>query len=151
MIRREKKRAWNAADNRLGLMIAATSTPATSVSSAGAGCDATPDTHPSSRLLQQLSDSCNKHQASHKTKGLENEFFEDEENIPNFCREALAILRGLLPRVEKHYRAAEPGHPGPTPLDVRHICDFYCNVIAGGFCPHAPHLFRLGKGGAEGM
>lgn len=150
MIRREKKRLRNTADSRLGLEVAPTA-PTPTTTALATRNHGSPSGLSPSRLLQQLSESCNKHQSSHKSKSLDNTPLENEDEVPSFCREALKILRGLLPRVEKHYHAAEPGHQGPTPLDVRHMCDFYCNVISGGFCVHAPHLFRLGKGASEGM
>ncbi|KAL7571763.1 hypothetical protein ACA910_002855 [Epithemia clementina (nom. ined.)] len=141
MIRREKKRARDAVDTPPEVEIA-TATPCPPPTR---NIDSSTDSTPRP-LIQQLSESCNKHQAYHKTKALENISFEKEDDVPSFCREALKILKRLLPRVEKHYRAAQSGHQGPAPLDVRHMCDFYCNVISGGFCIHAPHLLRRGKG-----
>lgn len=135
-------------------------------------------------LLLQLSQSCNKHQEWHnkqaKKTGSSNDnnnadkyhhscCAEQEEEAPVYCREALTVLRRVLPKVEHKYRASEsssetplvaadeqePGkqhhrqHKGPAVQDVGHICDFYSNVLEGGFCPHAPHLFRSGQEGTE--
>jgi hypothetical protein len=38
----------------------------------------------------------------------------------------------------------------PEASDVAHLCDFYHSVMGGVYCPHAPHLFRWGKGGIDG-
>ena len=67
------------------------------------------------------------------------------EKIPEFCQRALEKLRCTLPKVEASFRASK----SPKPEDVRNLCDFYIQVLEGGFCPNAPHLFELGKGGTE--
>mmetsp|Transcript_10899 Transcript_10899/g.30148 ORF Transcript_10899/g.30148 Transcript_10899/m.30148 type:complete len:3004 (+) Transcript_10899:116-9127(+) len=102
-----------------------------------------------SNLLRGLAESCNNHLLWHKRRGRDSTTYEQEGQVPKNCRDALALLRKILPRVEKKYRAAEPGHPGPAPFDVSQMCDFYCHVLSGGFCVHAPHLFHLGRGGSE--
>jgi len=90
-------------------------------------------------LLVSLSESCRKHAASahaSSNKGL------CVGEAPKCCQEALASLRTILPKVEKAY----PPHKASV-QDVAHMCDFYNDVLTGGFCHHAPHLFL---GASEG-
>jgi len=90
---------------------------------------------PTSSLLVSLSESCRKHSASAhaSNKGL---CAQTVSEAPQCCQEALSSLRTILPKVEKAYS------PGKSAVqDVVHMCDFYNDVLSGGFCPNAPHLF----------
>lgn len=89
----------------------------------------------SSSLLVLLSESCRKHSASahESNKGL---CAATVEEAPQCCQDALASLRTILPKVEKAY----PPHKTQV-HDLAHMCDFYNDVLSGGFCPNAPHLF----------
>lgn len=86
-------------------------------------------------LLVSLSESCRKHSASAhaSNKGL---CAATVAEAPQCCQEALTSLRTILPKVEKAY----PPHKSAV-QDVAHMCDFYQDVLSGGFCPNAPHLF----------
>ena len=88
-----------------------------------------------SSILVSLSESCRKHSASahESNKGL---FAATVMEAPQCCQEALASLRTILPKVEKAY----PPH-NTMVHDLAHMCDFYNDVLSGGFCPNAPHLF----------
>jgi hypothetical protein len=107
-------------------------------------------------LLLRLSECCHRHQVSHHSKKDSASAAvwcqEDEEQVPDGCREAIDMLRKILPKVELKSMSIhrEPGQKrGPPARDVAHMCDFYTSALNGVFCPHAPHLFLLGKGGTE--
>ena len=87
-----------------------------------------------SSLLVSLSESCRNHSASaHACK--EGLCAATVEDAPQCCQDALASLRTILPKVEKAY----PPHKTLV-HDLAHMCDFYNDVLSGGFCPNAPHL-----------
>lgn len=65
--------------------------------------------------------------------------FLHESIIPPDCQSALDSLRVILPKLE-----AEMNVSVLVPM-----CDFYISALDGIFCPHAPHLFVLGKGARE--
>jgi hypothetical protein len=69
---------------------------------------------------------------------------ESEEEVPRYCQESLQSLRVIVPKVERNYPPRET-----SATELHHLCDFYQDVLSGGFCPHAPHLFLLGKGATE--
>jgi hypothetical protein len=98
----------------------------------------------------KLSDACNKHAAYHQGRNNSVRADEDEENLPEKCRNDLQSLRLLLPRVEKSFQPPAPGKKGPEAADVAHLCDFYNSVLRGVYCPHAPHLFHWGKEPKDG-
>jgi hypothetical protein len=117
-------------------------------------------------LLLVLSECCHRHQVSHHNKkdsssatAASNWCQDDEEQVPDGCREAIDMLRKILPKVElksmsidRYHHREQPGgqkQRGPPARDVAHMCDFYTSALNGVFCPHAPHLFLLGKGGTE--
>ena len=107
-------------------------------------------------LLLLLSECCHRHQVSHHNKKGSNAAVwcqDDEEQVPDGCREAIDTLRKILPKVELKSMSIqrEPGQKtrGPPARDVAHMCDFYTSALNGVFCPHAPHLFLLGKGATE--
>jgi hypothetical protein len=54
----------------------------------------------------------------------------------------LRLLKELLPKVE-----ATCSTDAKATDVVGHLCDFYNDVLTGGFCPHAPNLFRWGGNG----
>lgn len=103
-----------------------------------------------SNLLRLLEESCNNHFGYHGKKNREYICCKNEKDMPKKCQEELKLIREILPKIENKYRAAEAGHAGPAPMDVNHLCSFYKNALSGGFCSHAPHLFRAGKGGTDG-
>lgn len=105
-------------------------------------------------LLLRLSECCQRHQVSHHNKKDSSSASvwcqDDEEQVPDGCREAIDMLRKILPKVEIKSIHREPGQKkGPLARDVAHMCDFYTSALNGVFCPHAPHLFLLGKGATE--
>jgi hypothetical protein len=109
-------------------------------------------------LLHVLSECCHRHQASYHNKKDSNSAVwcqDDEEEVPDGCRDAIDMLRKILPKVELKSMSivhSEPGQKkgrGPPARDVAHMCDFYTSALNGVFCPHAPHLFLLGKGATE--
>jgi hypothetical protein len=106
-------------------------------------------------LLLQLSECCHRHQVSlHAKKESTASVWcqDDEEQVPQGCRLAIDMLRKILPKVELKSMSIHraPGQKrGPPARDVAHMCDFYTSVLNGVFCPHAPHLFLLGKGATE--
>jgi hypothetical protein len=53
------------------------------------------------------------------------------------CRDALESLHRLLPSVEASVLPSEQNYVA----DIGHLCDFYNNTMAGGFCPLAPQLW----------
>lgn len=109
-----------------------------------------PSNRRSSEILLGLSHSCKKHAEVHKDK--KSVAIHDEENdLPTRCISDLRALRNLLPKVEKAFQPPTKGKPGPAAQDVALLCEFYGSVLGGTFCPHAPHLFHLGKSAAEGM
>jgi len=92
-------------------------------------------------LISQLFASCTKHRLYHDVSGA------DEDNgVPDRCQSILTSLRKILPKVEEAYHSKKK----PRAEDVGHMCEFYVQVMEGNFCPNAPHLFRLGKGGTQG-
>jgi hypothetical protein len=98
-------------------------------------------------LLLQLSESCTRHQSHHEKNRLSSYAVDDEGHVPEFCQQGiLGSLRKILPKVEVAYRADK----SPSAKDVGHMCDFFLQVIDGSFCPHAPHLLKLGRGATEG-
>jgi hypothetical protein len=108
-------------------------------------------------LLLRLSECCHRHQVSHHNKKDSNAAIwcqDDEEQVPDGCRDAIDMLRKILPKVELksmsiHREAGQNRGRGPPARDVAHMCDFYTSALNGVFCPHAPHLFLLGKGATE--
>jgi serine/threonine-protein kinase ATR len=91
-------------------------------------------------LLELLAAACQKHQVCHHNK---TESSNCDDDIPHSCRKDLTLLLELLPRVEATCCKDDS-------IEVLgHLCDFYNDVISGGFCPHAPNLFRWGKSGAS--
>jgi hypothetical protein len=113
-------------------------------------------------LLIILSDNCRKHSINGNTHHESNHVLSEEwDNVPLFCQEALTTLKRILPRVENRILIIENNNnnnnnSNDTKMissnvsDLGHLCDFYNDVILGGFCPHALHLFDLGKGAIEG-
>lgn len=114
-------------------------------------------------LLLRLSECCHRHQVSHHNHKKDHSSNanaavwcqDDEEQVPDGCRDAIDMLRKILPKVELKSMAIqhrEPGQKkgrGPPARDVAHMCAFYTSALNGVFCPHAPHLFLLGKGATE--
>jgi hypothetical protein len=98
-------------------------------------------------LLQNLSRACQYH-ASHHYNNNNNNNPDDPvlllEDVPIKCRNDLIKLGTILPKVE------QATHHKPTAAGIGHLCSFYQDVLVGGYCPHAPHLFQWGKGGTEG-
>ena len=122
----------------------------------------------SSSLLLKLATSCAKHKASqHSSSSITSTpalsvsalrhllhssgDLQTTNTLPVECTKALTILEKTLPKLERTYRA-NPAAPSATTVEhVGHICDFYQDVIRGGFCPHAPHLLlALGQGATQG-
>ena len=83
-------------------------------------------------LLLQLSQSCNKHQEWHNKQAKKTCSSNDnnnadkyhhsccaeqEEEAPVYCREALTVLRRVLPKVEHKYRASESSSETPVAAD----------------------------------
>jgi hypothetical protein len=103
-------------------------------------------------LLLELSGCCHRHLVAHhaKKESAATVWCDDEEQIPEGCRVAITSLRQILPKVEAKHTYRAPGQKkGPAARDVAHMCDFYTSVLGGVFCPHAQHLFLLGKGATE--
>ena len=98
-------------------------------------------------LLVALSESCRKHGASAHASNHQNRdgCAAMLDDVPPGCREALTSLRTVLPKVEQAYPSHHHHHASTTTTttvqDLAHMCDFYNDVLSGGFCPHAPHLF----------
>lgn len=108
-----------------------------------------PTTRRSSEILLGLSHSCKKHAEYHKDR--KNITLHEEENhLPARCKSDLQALRNLLPKVEKTFQPPTKGKVGPAASDVALLCEFYGSILGGTFCPHAPHLFHLGKSTTEG-
>lgn len=84
--------------------------------------------------LLKLSQACQKHRQDHH---LSNNYPNNDEPISDACNSGLKALQSLLPKVEN--ACLEAGTLRFT--DVSHLCDFYNDVLEGGFCPHAPNLF----------
>ena len=111
-----------------------------------------PENHPNSNSDKQpidplvgLADSCRSHRFHHRSREESpGECAENEQDIPDFCRTALASLRKILPKVEKKVAAKAPSDT----TSIHHLCAFYNQAIGGDFCPHSPHLFA--KDAAEG-
>lgn len=78
-------------------------------------------------LLVQLSVACQKHRVQHHPNG--------EDDHSSECQKDLKALSVVIPKVEAEYLHS---------AEIAHLCDFYNDVINGGFCPHAPKLFRTG-------
>ena len=86
-------------------------------------------------LLEQLAKACQCHRVSqHKNVGPRH-----DEEMSLACQKDLKLLTVLLPKVE----AACCNDVNSMEV-VGHLCDFYNDVLRGGFCPHAPSLFRWG-------
>jgi hypothetical protein len=107
-------------------------------------------------MLLRLSTACKKHQAWHKENPGDTFTFPciHVENTPEKCQRELHILRRVLSTLEKEYQPNNASRNSSrnskgTPEHVGHMCDFYRDVLAGGFCPHAPHLFQLGRGAID--
>jgi hypothetical protein len=104
-------------------------------------------------MLLRLSNACKKHQAWHKENPDDTFRFPciHVENTPEKCQRELDILRKVLFKLEQEYQAAATTtvSTSATPEHVGHMCDFYRDALAGGFCPHAPHLFQLGRGAMD--
>lgn len=97
-------------------------------------------------LLTNLANCCQAHRKHHERERVPDYEVEKEEDIPDFCRQALRALSTILPKVERNIRSQ-------TPLKCEtlgHLCDFYDQAMQGAFCPHAPHLFNFGTDAAEG-
>ena len=92
-------------------------------------------------MLLQLSGSCARHRSRHEKGRISAHPNDVEGEVPKFCQDVINTLRKVMPKVEQAYRAST----NPRVEDIGHICDFFEQVIEGGFCPHAPHLLRLGK------
>jgi hypothetical protein len=102
-------------------------------------------------LLVLLSDNCRKHKISGNTHHECNNILTEEwDDVPGYCQEALTALKRILPRVEHRIPIGNNVKVSSSVSDLGHLCDFYNDVIRGGFCPHALHLFDLGKGAVEG-
>lgn len=102
-----------------------------------------------SDVLLKLSRSCKFH-AEHWHSDWSGAVEEDEESIPAHCKGDLEGLRNLLPKIEEKFQPPATGQKGPEAHDVAHLCDFYISVMKGNYCPHAPHLFHLGKSPTDG-
>jgi hypothetical protein len=87
-------------------------------------------------LLEMLAVACQKHKATHHKNQNGAAHFEDE--MPQGCKRDLEFLKELIPKVEASYCK------DVRSTDVANLCDFYNDVLEGGFCPHAPNLFRWG-------
>lgn len=97
-------------------------------------------------LLFELSESCARHRLRHEKNHIATDSVDEVGGVPAFCQDVINTLRKILPKVEKHYHASR----NPKPEDISHICDFYEQVIEGGFCPHAPLIIKQGKHGSDG-
>ncbi len=89
-------------------------------------------------LIELLAVACQKHQITHHKNGATSL----GEKMPQCCQKDLRLLKELLPKVEATYCTDVKATDA-----VAHLCDFYNDVLAGGFCPHAPNLFRWGDNG----
>ena len=102
-------------------------------------------------LLQRLSHACQYHASHHYANNNANGASvlanpdDALDDIPARCRKDLVTLGTILPKVE------QATNQQPTAAEIGHLCSFYQDVLVGGYCPHAPHLFNWGKGGTEGM
>lgn len=102
-------------------------------------------------LLQRLSHACQYHASHHYANNNANGASvlanpdDALDDIPARCRKDLVTLGTILPKVE------QATNQQPTAAEIGHLCSFYQDVLVGGYCPHAPHLFTWGKGGTEGM
>lgn len=107
-------------------------------------------------ILVTLSDNCRKHQLSGQHHHHKNCYVAECWNdVPKYCQEALETLKRILPKVEQTIQvcdgsASNTNKPTINKLvDLGHMCDFYNDVLVGGFCPNALYLFDLGKGAIE--
>jgi hypothetical protein len=87
-------------------------------------------------LLEQLAEACQYHRATQHKDGAPRL----DEEMSLACQKDLKLLTELLPKVE----AACCKDVNSMDV-VGHLCDFYNDVLRGGFCPHAPCLFRWGN------
>ena len=85
-----------------------------------------------------LAVACQKHRITHHKNGATSV----DEKISLCCKKDLRLLKELLPKVE-----ATCSTDAKATDVVGHLCDFYNDVLTGGFCPHAPNLFRWGGNG----
>ena len=89
-------------------------------------------------LIELLAAACEKHRITHHSVGD----VRPGESTRTACKRDLRLLKELLPRVElsccRELNSVEM---------LGHLCDFYNDVLQGGFCPHAPELFRGGDDG----
>jgi hypothetical protein len=104
---------------------------------------ATTHSPPPENILLSLSEACRKHEESrHKNNRT---WLLANEHIDDLCRTTIDIVFKTLRKVERGYH-----HTGKSNhQDIAHVCDFYRNVLMGGFCPHAPRLFQNGHQGTE--
>jgi len=83
-------------------------------------------------LLLTLSESCKRHAATaHGGNSNRQLCTKTLAEAPSYCQESVDKLVRIIPKVEEKCGKQ----------DVVHMCDFYRDCLAGGFCPHAPHLF----------
>lgn len=97
-------------------------------------------------ILLTLSENCRKHQMKGKQYHSKDCVpIANWNDLPEYCQCALDTLRRTLPKVEQAI------HDSVTLKtdDLQHLCDFYKDLVEGGFCSHALHLFDLGKGAVE--
>lgn len=98
-----------------------------------------PAAPPPPTYLVALSESCQKHAASAHARTIDGGGGSDSGGggatlaYEPPCRDALDLLRRVLPQLEARATASPP--------DLSHLCDFYQDAVRGGFCPHAPRLF----------
>jgi len=79
-------------------------------------------------ILVVLAEICKKHAATHHRH-------RQDEAQSEGCQRDLDHLSTLIPKVETAYLKS-------TQFDD--LCDFYNDVLSGGFCPYAPNLFNGG-------
>lgn len=83
-------------------------------------------------LLKALSESCKRHAATAHGGNATKQFCAMIlSEAPSYCQESVDKLVRIIPKVEEKCEKQ----------DIAHMCDFYQDCLAGGFCPHAPHLF----------
>lgn len=94
------------------------------------------------RILR-LSEGCRQHRLVHAKRV---DVLDEFSAIPEDCQLSLDSLSTILPRLEAEWGIVSSDSSALLPA----VCDFYRSVLTGAFCPHAPHLFRLGRNGDQG-
>jgi hypothetical protein len=122
---------------------ATTSEQPAKASAAAAATNAATTTSSAEDRILKLSEGCRQHRLVHAKRV---DVLDEFNAIPEDCQQSLDSLSTILPRLEAEWGTVSSEISALLPA----MCDFYRSVLAGAFCPHAPHLFRLGRHGDQG-